>query len=109
MGGMNSIARWFRARPQLAAPDFSHPTAAGQAVIATLLFRALMREYAAFRQTRAGEALPPLSDHNESESPRRRCGSDPNSAEWRRGHRRTGGARRTTRIKASPSTMPIRT
>jgi hypothetical protein len=69
MGGMNSIARWFRARPQLAAPDFSHPTAAGQAVIATLLYRALMREYAAFRQTRAGEPLPPLSTHNESESP----------------------------------------
>lgn len=69
MGGMNSIARWFRARPQLAAPDFSHPTAAGQGVLATLLYRALMQQYAAFRQTRVGEPLPPLSVHNESELP----------------------------------------
>lgn len=69
MGGMSSIARWFRARPQLAAPDFSHPTAAGQGVIATLLYRALMRQYAVFRETRAGEPLPLLSTHNESEAP----------------------------------------
>jgi lysophospholipase L1-like esterase len=61
MGGPNSIARWFRARPQLAAPDFSHPTAAGQSVIATLLYRALMQEYAAFRRREVGKPLPPLS------------------------------------------------
>ena len=33
LGGVNSIARWLRARPQLAAPDFSHPTLAGQGVM----------------------------------------------------------------------------
>lgn len=60
MGGHNSIARWFRARPQLAAPDFSHPTLAGQGVIATLVYRALMREYAAYRRRKAGDPLPPL-------------------------------------------------
>lgn len=61
MGGVNSIARWLRARPQLAAPDFSHPTLAGQGVIATLLYRALMHEYAAFRRKNVGAPLPALS------------------------------------------------
>jgi lysophospholipase L1-like esterase len=69
MGGSGSIARWFRARPQLAAPDFSHPTPAGQAVIATLFYRALMQQYAAFRRARVGERLPALSTHNESKAP----------------------------------------
>jgi lysophospholipase L1-like esterase len=58
MGGRNSIARWYNARPQLAAPDFSHPTPAGQGVIATLVYRAMMKEYAAFRKARAGQPLP---------------------------------------------------
>jgi lysophospholipase L1-like esterase len=58
MGGMNSIARWLKARPQLAAPDFSHPTLAGQGVIATLLYRALMHEYAAYRRQNVGAPLP---------------------------------------------------
>jgi lysophospholipase L1-like esterase len=61
MGGVNSIARWLRARPQLAAPDFSHPTLAGQGVIATLLYRALMHEYAEFRRKNVGAPLPQLS------------------------------------------------
>ena len=61
MGGINSIARWLRARPQLAAPDFSHPTLAGQGVIATLLYRALMHEYATYRKKNVGAPLPALS------------------------------------------------
>jgi lysophospholipase L1-like esterase len=61
MGGNGSIARWLRARPQLAAPDFSHPTLAGQGVIATLLYRALMHEYAAFRRKNVGAPLPQLT------------------------------------------------
>jgi lysophospholipase L1-like esterase len=61
MGGVNSIARWLRARPQLAAPDYSHPTFAGQGVIATLLYRALMHEYAEYRQKNVGAPLPELS------------------------------------------------
>jgi lysophospholipase L1-like esterase len=58
MGGMNSIARWLKARPQLGAPDFSHPTLAGQGVIATLVYRALMHEYAAYRRKNLGAPLP---------------------------------------------------
>ncbi|MEY4546975.1 MAG: hypothetical protein RL685_3170 [Pseudomonadota bacterium] len=68
MGGENSIARWFQARPQLAAPDFSHPTAAGQAVIATLVYRALMKRYAEYRERKAGQPLPPLDVYRDSEA-----------------------------------------
>ena len=60
MGGMNSFARWLRARPQLGAPDLAHPTLAGQGVIATLVYRALMHEYAAYRRKNAGAPLPEL-------------------------------------------------
>jgi lysophospholipase L1-like esterase len=60
MGGMNSIARLLRARPQLAAPDFAHPTLAGQGVIATLVYRSLMHEYAAYRRKNVGAPLPEL-------------------------------------------------
>jgi lysophospholipase L1-like esterase len=67
MGGENSIGRWYQARPQLAAPDFSHPTAAGQAVIATLLYRALMKRYGEFRERRTGQPLPPADAYNESD------------------------------------------
>jgi lysophospholipase L1-like esterase len=70
MGGENSIGRWYRARPQLAAPDFSHPTPAGQSVIATLFYRALMLEYAAFRRRHVGEALPPLLAQAQSDETR---------------------------------------
>lgn len=67
MGGENSIARWFQARPQLAAPDFSHPTAAGQGVIATLLYRALMKRYAEYRASKTGQPLPKLDVYSDSE------------------------------------------
>lgn len=67
MGGEDSIGRWYQARPQLAAPDFSHPTAAGQAVIATLVYRALMKRYAEFRERRTGQPLPPPDAYNESD------------------------------------------
>jgi lysophospholipase L1-like esterase len=67
MGGENSIARWYQARPQLAAPDFSHPTAAGQGVIATLVYRALMKRYAEFRERVVGQPLPPQESYNESD------------------------------------------
>ncbi|HKO93277.1 MAG TPA: GDSL-type esterase/lipase family protein [Polyangiaceae bacterium] len=67
MGGENSIARWHQARPQLAAPDFSHPTPAGQAVIATLLYRAMMKRYAEFRERMTGEPLPVPQSYKELE------------------------------------------
>jgi lysophospholipase L1-like esterase len=66
MGGMNSIARWLRARPQLAAPDFAHPTLAGQGVIATLVYRALMHEYSEYRKRHTGLPLPELDGHGET-------------------------------------------
>jgi hypothetical protein len=67
MGGEDSIGRWYQARPQLAAPDFSHPTAAGQAVIATLVYRALMKRYTEFRERMTGQPLPAPDSYNESE------------------------------------------
>jgi lysophospholipase L1-like esterase len=67
MGGENSIGRWDQARPQLAAPDFSHPTPAGQGVIATLVYRALMKRYAEYRQRMAGQPLPPQESYSESD------------------------------------------
>lgn len=69
MGGMHSIARWLRARPQLAAPDLSHPTRAGQGVIATLIYRALMLEYAAFRREHEGAPLPVLDAQGSAAAP----------------------------------------
>jgi len=67
MGGENSIGRWYQARPQLAAPDFSHPTAAGQGVIATLVYRALMKRYAEYRERMVGQPLPPQESYSESD------------------------------------------
>lgn len=60
MGGYGAIERWYRAKPRLAAADFIHPTAAGQSVLATLVYRALMKGYAGFRQRKEGEPLPAL-------------------------------------------------
>ena len=67
MGGENSIGRWYQARPQLAAPDFSHPTPAGQGVIATLVYRSLMKRYAEYRQRMVGQPLPPQESYSESD------------------------------------------
>jgi lysophospholipase L1-like esterase len=69
MGGMNSVARWLRARPQLAAPDLAHPTLAGQGVIAALVYRSLMSEYAAFRRQHVGAPLPELDAQGSLEAP----------------------------------------
>lgn len=69
MGGEDSIARWLRARPQLAAPDLAHPTRAGQGVLATLLYRALMHEYVAYREKNVGAPLPELSSYRSPAEP----------------------------------------
>ena len=68
MGGLNSVTRWLRARPQLAAPDLAHPTLAGQGVIATLIYRALMHEYAEYRKQVAGTPLPELDGYGKPEA-----------------------------------------
>jgi lysophospholipase L1-like esterase len=59
MGGKDSIGRWYHARPQLAGADFAHPTVLGQELLATLLYKALMRGYSDFRQSHEGKPLPP--------------------------------------------------
>ncbi len=60
MGGADSIGRWYHANPRLANPDFSHPTLAGQEVLATLFYRALMGGYVQFRKQHEGNPLPQL-------------------------------------------------
>ena len=60
MGGEGSVGRWQAARPALAAKDLIHPSAAGQRLIATWLYRSLMHGYAAFRTRSAGQPLPEL-------------------------------------------------
>jgi lysophospholipase L1-like esterase len=60
MGGEGSIGRWYQARPQLAAKDLVHPSVRGQATIASMLYHALMKGYAEYRQRRVGEPLPAL-------------------------------------------------
>jgi lysophospholipase L1-like esterase len=60
MGGKDAIGRWYHATPRLANADFSHPTVAGQEVIATLFYRALMKGYADFRTNNEGRPLPEL-------------------------------------------------
>lgn len=56
-GGMGTVERWRKNSPPLASPDLRHPTVAGQRHVATLLYHALMREYAAYRQRQQGKPL----------------------------------------------------
>jgi lysophospholipase L1-like esterase len=45
MGGEGSMARWYRARPQLAGGDLTHPTPLGAEVLGTMLSGAIVRAY----------------------------------------------------------------
>jgi lysophospholipase L1-like esterase len=45
MGGDGSLVRWFRARPQLAGGDLTHPTPRGAEVLGNMLSSALIRAY----------------------------------------------------------------
>lgn len=49
MGGEGAMARWYRARPQLAGEDLTHPTPRGAEVIGGMLSDALLRAFAAWR------------------------------------------------------------
>lgn len=60
MGGEGSIGRWAVAKPQLAAKDLIHPSVRGQALLASMLYHALMQGYAAYRQRQEGKPLPAL-------------------------------------------------
>jgi lysophospholipase L1-like esterase len=53
MGGEGSIVRWFRARPQLAGGDLTHPTPRGAEVLGDMLSDALMLAYEARPPARA--------------------------------------------------------
>jgi lysophospholipase L1-like esterase len=56
-GGMGTIERWRKNNPPLASPDLRHPTVSGQRHVATLLYHALMKEYASYRQRQQGKPL----------------------------------------------------
>lgn len=45
MGGNGSMAKWLRARPQLASSDLRHATPLGYEVIGTLVYKALMAAF----------------------------------------------------------------
>ena len=62
MGGDGSFARWYHARPRLAAKDLHHPTLLGQRRIGEMFYQALMQGYAAFRRQKAGKPLPRASE-----------------------------------------------
>jgi len=47
MGGDGSLVRWFRARPQLAGGDLTHPTPRGAEVLGNMLAGALINAYEA--------------------------------------------------------------
>ena len=62
MGGMNSMSRWYNAKPRLAMGDFRHATPLGYEVIANLFYKALLAAYAEFLNEHPDIALidPPL-------------------------------------------------
>lgn len=60
MGGKGSMGRWNRATPRLASGDLHHLTASGHKVVGGMVYRALMAAYRDYRQSHAGDPLPPL-------------------------------------------------
>jgi lysophospholipase L1-like esterase len=58
MGGEGSMARWYKAEPQLAGGDLTHPTPAGGDVLGNLLLNALTSGYTAWAH--AHPEAPPL-------------------------------------------------
>lgn len=53
MGGRNSIISWVNHDPPLAAKDFAHFSWSGQKVVGNMLVKALLNEYARYRDSRA--------------------------------------------------------
>jgi lysophospholipase L1-like esterase len=58
MGGGPSIQQWVSSRPPLLGGDLGHPTSEGHAVLASLVYHALMHGYAEYRGRIAGQRLP---------------------------------------------------
>lgn len=61
MGGEGSMAKWVRAKPQLASGDLTHPTPAGAEVIGELFEKALVTGFEAYK-SRAPGAAPKAAD-----------------------------------------------
>jgi lysophospholipase L1-like esterase len=64
MGGEGSMARWYKARPQLAGGDLTHPTPRGAEVLGDMLSDALVHAYQGYLASRpssleAGRGEPP--------------------------------------------------
>jgi len=53
MGGEGSLGRWWKARPQLAGDDWTHPTPRGAEVIGDLLSDAILQAFEAWRERHA--------------------------------------------------------
>ncbi len=83
-GGEGTVARWFRARPRLVAPDLGHPTSFGHEIIAGLLTEALLDGYADYRRRVAGRPLDELTKSHAPSLAKRRPdvspGADPPAA-----------------------------
>ncbi len=59
MGGDGSMARWYRARPQLAFGDFRHATPAGYDVIGNRFYKALLEGFAQWLDARGSRGTVP--------------------------------------------------
>ena len=52
MGGEGAMRRWYRARPRLAMGDFRHATPRGYEVIGTMLYKAILQDFAKWLEAR---------------------------------------------------------
>ncbi len=69
MGGEGSMARWVKAKPQLASWDLTHPTPAGAEVIGELFEKALVTGFEAYR-SRAGKKGAEPTKTEDASAPR---------------------------------------
>jgi len=58
MGGKGSIIEWVNQKPALASADFAHFSYAGQQLVGTLVFKAIMNEYDLFVKKKQAKAKP---------------------------------------------------
>ncbi len=62
MGGEGTMARWVRAKPQLASGDLTHPTPAGAEVIGELFEKALVTGFEAYQSRQSRDASDKSTD-----------------------------------------------
>ncbi len=58
MGGAESVQLWVSSNPALMGGDLGHPTSEGHAILASLIYRALIHGYGDYRKRMAGKELP---------------------------------------------------